>query len=488
MKDLKTKFVINVAGALVGVCVALATVPLYVSKIGEDRYGILSLVWAMLGYLGFLDFGLSRATANALAKLSDASAKERSGVFVTALWINVLLGSLGGCIIYFAGNSMLMMTHGLTGYLLTETQGIMIWVAPILPLSLMSGVGIGALEARERFLAANVLQISANALGQIVPLLAAIFIGPTLGVVVPTVLAVRATTTVIILSVVIISEKLHHFIQFDAKRVKGLLGYGIWVTLTNLISPFMTSLDQFVIGGIIGAPFVARYTVPMQVAGRLQIFNSAMSRTVFPRFSRDSHSDASALAGQSLVTLAYLSAMLFAPALVLAPSFFSLWMGKAFAAYCVPVAITLFVGAWVNGLAFLPFALLQGQGRPDLVAKLHTAEVVPYIGMLWLLVHHLGLAGAAIAWTVRVIADGFILAWLARMPVRILMPAFPAFMGVILGLYLSLSFVQGSPLFVIMTIAAILSFSIGVAGFAADDQLREMIQRARERMSRRSAT
>ncbi len=313
MSGLKSKFIINVTGAFVGIGVALVTVPFYVARIGEARYGILSLVWVMLGYLGFLDFGLSRATANALAKMSDAPARERSSVFMTSLFINAALGSLGGLIIYFGGGHVLMTTHGIDEELRSEIQSVMLYVAPMLPLSLVSGVGIGALEARERFLIANILQISSNSLGQIIPLLAAIFIGPKLTVVIPAILIVRCLSASVILSIVIITEGLHYVSRLDGVRVKGLLGYGIWVTLTNLISPLMTSIDQFVIGSVIGAPFVARYAVPMTVATRLQIFNTALARTVFPRFSRLERDEASTLAAKSVVTLAYLSAMLFAP-------------------------------------------------------------------------------------------------------------------------------------------------------------------------------
>src|ERR1700722_5526348 len=125
MQGIKSKFVINVTGAVAGIIIALATVPFYVSRIGEDRYGILSLVWIMLGYLGFLDFGLSRATANALAKLGDAPAKDRGSVFVTSLVINIALGSIGGFIVYFAGGHILMATHGLSDTLRGEVQAIM---------------------------------------------------------------------------------------------------------------------------------------------------------------------------------------------------------------------------------------------------------------------------------------------------------------------------------------------------------------------------
>ena len=473
MQGLKAKFVINIVGALSGILIALITVPMYVSRIGEDRYGILSLVWILLGYLGFLDFGLTRATTNALAKLHDAPLKKRGSVFMTSLWINLILGSVGGLIIYFAGGHILLAMHGLTGPLRTEVEGIMPWVAPMLPLSLIGGVSIGALESRERFLLANIFQIVSNVLGQVVPLLVAIYVSPNLTAIIPVTFVSRLVMTAITMALVIGSEKLFHFERFDIRQVKKLLGYGIWVTLTNVISPLMTSLDQFVIGNMIGPSFVARYAVPMTAATRLQIFNGALSRSVFPRFSRMEHGEASALAAKGIVTLAYLSAMLSAPALVVAHPFFEWWMGKTFALYAVPVAMVLFVGAWFNGLAFIPYTLLQGQGKPGTVAKLHTAEVLPYIGCLWLFVHVFGLTGAAMAWALRVMADAAILAFLSRLPLRGLLPAMPAALGIVAGLVLGKMF-QQLPVIALFVIGTMLALSIGGIGLWVVPDMRKM--------------
>ena len=60
--------------------VAIVTVPIYIHHVGDARYGVISIVWILLGYFGFLDLGLSRASTNALSKLRDAPQPDRARV------------------------------------------------------------------------------------------------------------------------------------------------------------------------------------------------------------------------------------------------------------------------------------------------------------------------------------------------------------------------------------------------------------------------
>jgi O-antigen/teichoic acid export membrane protein len=103
--------------------------------------------------------------------------------------------------------------------------------------------------------------------------------------------------------------------------------------------------------------------------------------------------------------------MVCAPAMFLANFGLELWLGKSFANEASTVARIILLGVWVNGLAFVPFTLLQSQGRPDLPAKLHVMELVPFIAVLWFCLHTFGLAGAAIAWTARVVTDAALMFW-----------------------------------------------------------------------------
>ena len=102
----------------------------------------------------------------------------------------------------------------------------------------------------------------------------------------------------------------------------------------------------------------------------------------------------------------------------MAPVFFRYWIGPDFALVAAPVAKILFLGAWINGHGFVAFTLLQSQGRPDLTGKLHTAEILPYLAVLWGLTTTFGVAGAAVAWTLRCTADALAMFWAANIPKR----------------------------------------------------------------------
>ena len=112
----------------------------------------------------------------------------------------------------------------------------------------------------------------------------------------------------------------------------------------------------------------------------------------------------------------------------------NLWLGSQFALQATPVMQLLFIGAWLNGMAFIPYAFLQGQGRPDLAAKLQAFEVLPYILLLWFLVNRFGIAGAALAWGVRVAVDSTFLLILARFQMRHLLRLAPVII-IILATY-----------------------------------------------------
>lgn len=395
----------NMLGTLVPIVLGLVIVPLYIAKIGVDRYGIMCLVWILLGYFGFMDLGLSRASANALSRLSSSGYRERVPVLMTALYLNVALGAFAWVVVYGAGRLLMAYTSVFAGPYSSELSDALPWMAFMLPLSMIGGVGTGAIESREHFLVSNAFSGLSSILAQILPISCAVLFGPSLALIVPAALIARLASTLAVWIYVVRTEGPIDPRCFDRTQVRKLLGYGVWASTSGIISPLLETVDQVLIGAILGPASVAHYNVPMNLATRTQFVALALARTLFPRLSSLRSEEAAQLGLQATVTLAYGIAAICAPAMILAGPFLNLWIGPSFAEASTQAAIVLLFGAWTNGIAFVPFTFLQSRGRPDLAAKIHASEILPFLAAVWALTTWLGIWGAALAWTLRVTID-----------------------------------------------------------------------------------
>jgi O-antigen/teichoic acid export membrane protein len=461
------------------IALTLFTVPVYISYIGTARYGVLSLVWVLLGYFGFLDFGLARASANALAKLTHGS-EERTRVLMTALYINLILGISGAFTLYLVGSPILQQFMTLSGPLGVEVENSLPWIAGMLVLALLAGVGTGALDSHERFFTGNMLNLVGMSLGQLLPLMCAVIIGPTLPVVIPAAFVARAISVALLLGVIARIERPPLFV-FDRKRCKELMGFGAWVTVTNVVSPLLVSIDRFFIASTLGADAVAHYSVPMNLVVRSQIIPIAMARTVFPRLSRLTSGEALELAERCAVFLAYGFGAICGPAIIVGGLFMTWWLGSEFASHTTQVIEPLMVGAWINGIAFIPYSLLQGQGRPDVVAKLHVLELLPFVAALWLLLSFFGLPGAALAWCARVTVDAVILFKLARFRSHQLIRSIPA-IGLVLTAYCIACSSTISPLYRFIFAGAVF-LAFVCCGIAVDVTSRNLLRTLWDRLA-----
>jgi len=461
----------NLAGLLLPLVASLVTVPFYIHAIGPARYGIVSITWILLGYFGFLDFGLSRASANALGKLGHASSEVRAPVLITALYLNVLFGFTASLLLYLAGGSLMSLLFSMPSDLQQETLAAFPWVVPMLPLGMVIGVAMGALESRERFLLSNLLNGSGMILGQILPLLCVFKFGPSLSVVIPALLLVRLLVAVTVLGVVVRLEWPVRSLAFDFGWARKLFSYGAWVTVSSLISPALETFDQLFIGHTLGPAAVAHYAVPMNIALRSQMLATALARTLFPRISREDVATGQRLATNATISLIYVFGAMCGPAIIMAGPFLEIWIGREFAQFSRLVAEILLFGAWMNGVAFMPYCQLQAQGRPHITARVHAIEVIPFILGLWLLIRLAGLPGAALAWSLRVGADCIALLWLAGCMRGILLRAIP---GVTLML---LCFLLAEGLMAQPTVAFWLAVMLGMAflsfGILLDPTLRD---------------
>jgi O-antigen/teichoic acid export membrane protein len=191
--------------------------------------------------------------------------------------------------------------------------------------------------------------------------------------------------------------------------VPVLFSYAGWITVTNMITPFLTTADRMLIGSMLNSEAVAYYSVAFTLVTRAQFIPGALASSLFPRFAHGSEADNRRAAQNAMINVASIMALFVVIGNFALPSLMRIWVGDSFAARATPVGLILFVSVWMNGLNFIPYSLLQATNRPRLNAMSHLAEIIPFVALLLCGVHYFGLVGAAWACVLRSLVDGFLL-------------------------------------------------------------------------------
>jgi O-antigen/teichoic acid export membrane protein len=430
----------NLLGHLVSLSLSVLTIPTYLHLIGEARFGALTIVWLLIGYFGLFDLGLGQATTQSLAKGSKDGLAAQGPVFWSALIANAALGLTGGMLAWPLAAWFFGSQFPFGAVLRAELMSALPWIALTVPVVTVSSVLAGALQARKRFLELNLVSLLGSVLMQLVPLAVAWGWSTSLAVLIPSVLVGRLLTALLLFLLC----KRHVFgdqgASWQPELAAQLLRFGGWVSVTAVVGPMMVILDRFAIGLLFGAKAVSQYSIPFQLVERTTLLSSALNAALFPRLATlASPSEQSQLAQQALRFLALLLTPLIAAGMLLIGPFLAWWIAPELSAASTRLSQTLLLGFWVNSLALVPYTQLLAGGRPDLVAKCHAAELLPYLASLYLALQHFGLVGAATVFSLRAAVDFVLLAHLAgTLPHAVRLLALPAGM-------LGLVFVAAAP-------------------------------------------
>jgi O-antigen/teichoic acid export membrane protein len=196
--------------------------------------------------------------------------------------------------------------------------------------------------------------------------------------------------------------------RYDAATAWGLLGFGGWLTVTNILTPVIVSVERFVIANVASLAAVAYYAAPYEIITKLWIVSAAVLGALFPVLSALEQRDATLLQpvfARALTGLVAVTVPAVALLLAFAPELLDLWLGPEFAQRSTRVAQILALGMIASVMAQVPLTVLHATGRADITAKLLAAELPVYLLLLAWLTTTYGIEGAALGWLLRASAD-----------------------------------------------------------------------------------
>lgn len=404
----------NLLGQALPSLAAVASIPILLSNLGAAGFGFLALAYVLVGYFSILDFGISRSLTRSVAqRLGRGEIVESQEMATVGLLLLVFLAlpmALGA----FLATPLWLNQFGLKDQALLAGAGsIALAIAAAIPAIMVFQAQRGIVEAAGHFRTSSIVKTASGTLIYALPALASYHTN-RLEILLWAIVAARAVG--ILGYAVLASDTLRwRWPTATGPRMRELMSFGAWVTLSSILSPLMIYADRFFIGHGSSLEQAGIYAVAFDVLTKLLIIPAAVGGAVYPMAAQQEHDAAVTrsifLRGLALTALPL--ALILCLLLPFAQDLLSWWIDPALAAALRTTVPILAIGVMLNALAHMPYAILQAGGDARTPALLHLVELPLYVLMLLFCLQHWGIAGAAAAWTARAGLDLALLTLLA---------------------------------------------------------------------------
>lgn len=412
----------NLVGLGLPLLIAAVTIPHLLVALGNQRFGLLTLAWGLIGYASALDLGVGRAATHRISELKAGRDSERSGIPVvlsTAVRVTVITGGIAAALILISlalGVDRLLKADQVPA---TEIRWAIACLAIALPLQAISAAYRGVNEAYLNFRGISILRILLGAANFGLPFLIALVSQSVYWLVLSLVIS-RALALWVFRSLAFAcmhKDGLKPATQYSREEARRLMRFGGWFTLSSVLNPAVASADRFYIASVISAAAAASYVIPYEMVAQSLILVGAVTTVAFPYLSQIRVADPEGaqriyrrMLGISLGAMAVVTAFF----LILGATVLSLWLGKSIPLEAHSVIRILSLGLVPYTLGTMCVALLHSAGKTDVTAKVNIVEFPVFLALIYLMVSHFGIVGAAYAWVIRVTLDAFVLMLCAR--------------------------------------------------------------------------
>jgi len=392
----------NLASQVLILGTSFITTPYIVNKLGADSYGVVILLSTILGYLSFLDLGLSWALIRYLTECASVHDWER---FRRILWSSLIV---------YAFISLIVVT--LFGLIPSQSILHFINIPPQLhnTFTIAFLVGIAAwvigfltppphaiLWAYHRLDMTSFLMLISGALQPILTV-TALFLG--YGIVGASIATLLTNVTVLI-TTIWMSTRLHRSWGkpiWDPQSLKPLFRYGGWLNLAQVVIQVAGSVDKILIGRYLSPASVGYYSISISLPLKLWIIHGAFVSSAFPLIvSLKAHSASSAEVFHLVSRFARSILLLLSPFVLFfiffGYTFLSAWINDIYARNGLFCIILTSVYSLISGFSGIFHALLRAWERAALSTKVYLFATLGYLPLLYVLIRWLGISGGALA-------------------------------------------------------------------------------------------
>ena len=418
----------SLAGLFSTPLAAFFFIPLLLSRIDNERFGMIALAWTLLSYASALDLGIGRATTQYVSALRGKQDLAQIPPAIDVAWrLSITYSAIGVALFLVAvafDVESLIKYQNIGPAELKYATIILIFT---LPVQVLSALYRGIIEAFEDFRVPSVVRMYLGVANFVAPLLVS-FYSSSLVPLVAAILVSRAIGLIMLWGSV--RGKMHALrgqlggnlptstppAQRRAIRTQ-LNRFGKWMTVSNIAHPLLMQSDRFIIASAISAAAVTAYYIPNEIILQSTMIASAITNVMFPMLTAKLQQNAAE--GRKVFVLwrnrlLLISAAMYVVLCLGFPLILDFWMGNKVGPESATLGRIICLGAFFYTVSVIYTSYLHAQSRVKACATLQLIELAVYIPALYFSARYFGLYGAAVCWVVRAIFDALALAWVSR--------------------------------------------------------------------------
>ncbi|TQD33502.1 oligosaccharide flippase family protein [Haloflavibacter putidus] len=351
--------VTNIGGLLV--------TPYIIKMLGDEEYGLYTLIGAFVGYLSVLDLGLNNAIVRYVAQYraeKDQKAEENFLALSLIIYIGIgLLLVILGAIFYVNIDNLFGDT--LDAAQLEKARWMLLILIINIGFTLPGGAFTGICTGYEAFVFPRWLSIFKYVLRVILIIAILNFGANALGIVI---LDTLLNLGFILLTIWFVFSKLKVRIKlhrFEWLYLKEIFGYSIWIFIFGLVYQFQWRTGQVILGTHLSPVVVAVYGIGVMLGVYFTTFGNIINRLILPKAVQSVYNQANSQVLTAQMTKVarislFLLLFIFGGFIVVGKDFIQLWVGSTYAnAY--------YIGAGIMLVYIMPIA--QGYAHSILEAK-----------------------------------------------------------------------------------------------------------------------
>lgn len=275
-----TGWLATLTNSIVGILV----VPFLLGQLGKEGFGLISVVYSIVGFCMIADAGLSMALARQLAeRLAKGDFKTYNELAGTALLIYVVVSCITAGVLFLSAPAIAR-AFNVTPKLIDQAIYLIRWFGGgMVALSFLSVTFRAVVTSQSRFDVANLSRACVSIMRG---LLLFLVLGLTnagifgwAGVVFASELGLAV---LLWRSALRVCPEFHLRLCFSVRQLRSLLSLSIYLFLLHLTNLFSTQSDPFVISWYLGVGAVALYSPALMIVGLVRPLVGTLTEQLHP--------------------------------------------------------------------------------------------------------------------------------------------------------------------------------------------------------------